>query len=120
MLRNRLSFLWAQHRVLLLLFCLLLGASGLFGFKTVRAALYWADPAHKEQPLAGWMTPRYVARSYDLPPEYLDEALFLDPQQAPRRISLDEIATRNSVTLDDLQNRITAAALAAKAARDAQ
>jgi hypothetical protein len=104
----------------LLVFCLVIGAFGFFGFKTVSAAIYWADPAHQEEPLAGWMTPRYVARSYQLPPALLGEALFFNPEQAPRRVSLAEIAAQNAVTLDDLQARIDAAAIAAQAERDAR
>lgn len=35
------------------------------------------DPAHQDQDLAAWMTPRYVAQSYKLPPNVLGPALFL-------------------------------------------
>ena len=80
-----------------------------FGFQTLSQALYWNDPAHRDQALAGWMTPRYVAQSYDIPPEVFVPALFLDPAQKPRRKSLDAIAKENGVTLDDLQVRIDAA-----------
>jgi hypothetical protein len=80
-----------------------------FGFQTQSQSVYWNDPAHRDQALDGWMTPRYVAQSYDIPPEVFIPALFLDPAQKPRRISLDAIAAENGVTLGELQMRIDAA-----------
>lgn len=41
--------------------------------------LYWADPAHQDQPIARWMTPRYVAMSWDVPKEVVIEALDMTP-----------------------------------------
>ncbi|MEJ6398090.1 hypothetical protein [Yoonia sp. 208BN28-4] len=120
MIRDRILFLWQFHRPLLLVFCLILGALGFFGVRTVSAAIYWADPAHQEQPLAAWMTPRYVSRSYQIPPEVLEEALFLDPDAPIRRVSLGQIAKENEVTLDVLQSRVDAAAEAQKILRDAR
>ena len=91
---------------------------GFFGARSLAATIYWMDPAHQDQPLAGWMTPRYVARSYKLPPEVLGEALFLVKGETPRRISLEALAAENDTTLDALQSRIDAAAAEWRAARD--
>ena len=111
--------LWQTHRLALIAFILAFSALLYFGGKTVTSAIYWMDPAHQEQPLAGWMTPRYVAQSYDLPREYVLPALFFDPETPPRRISLDAIADENGVTLADLQARIDAATAQFEADRDA-
>ncbi|MCF2872274.1 hypothetical protein L0664_14455 [Octadecabacter sp. G9-8] len=91
-------------------FSVALCALGYFGFKTISSTIYWMDPAHQEQPLAGWMTPRYVGQSYKLPREIVLEALMMDPSAPPRRISVDAIAAKNNVTLDTLQDRVDAAA----------
>ncbi len=109
--------LWHTRRAALLAFGLALAALGYFGVKTVSSTLYWMDPAHQNQPLAGWMTPRYVAQSYDLPRDALRPALFIDLDAPPRRISLATIAAQNGITIADLQARIDAAA-ATHASRD--
>lgn len=115
------AHLWHTHRLALMAFGVSVCALGYFGVKTISSTIYWMDPAHQNEPLAGWMTPRYVAHSYDLPREYLMEALFLDPDAPPRRISIDAIAQNNDMTMADLQARVDAAhaqMMAERAARD--
>lgn len=102
--------LWRTNRAALMAFVVASGTLGFFGFKTAAAWVYWNDPAHQQQQLAGWMTPRYVAQSYNLPPEELGPALFLPTGQPPRRTTLDRIAAENGLTLNQLQARIDAAA----------
>ena len=118
MIRARLAHVWRHHRLVLLAFGVVLAALGAFGVRTLHATLYWMDPAHQDQPLAGWMTPRYVAQSYRLPPEAFGPALFLAPDTPPHRVSLSMIAAENGVTLDDLQDRVDAAAAAWRAEHD--
>ena len=101
--------LWQTHRLALMAFGVALCALGYFGVKTVSSAIYWMDPAHQDQALAGWMTPRYVGQSYRLPREIVLEALLMDPNAPPRRISISEIADQNGVTMDELQARVDAA-----------
>lgn len=110
--------LWHRQRIALIGFVIALGALGFFGFRTTAAWIYWNDPAHQDQPLAGWMSPRYVARSYDLPPEVIGPALFLEQDAPPRRISIEKIADENGLTLRELQARIDAAATAWRAAQE--
>lgn len=112
--------LWHTHRAALLAFVVALGALGYFAINTISTAIYWMDPAHQEQPLAGWMTPRYVAQSYGLPREYLVQALFIPPNAPPRRVSLDTIAEENNLSLAELQARIDDAAARFKADREAR
>lgn len=106
---------WMRHRPAAIGFVLALLAVLWFGFQTISHALYWNDPAHRDQALAGWMTPRYVAQSYQIPPEVLGPALFLNPDEKPRRLSLDAIASAHGVTLAELQARIDAAVAAWRA-----
>ena len=93
----------------LMAFMAVLCLAGFFGFKSVGQFIYWSDPQHLDQTLAGWMTPRYVAQSYLVPPEVIQEAFDLDPNALPRRISLDRLASENGLSLDALQARVDAA-----------
>lgn len=111
--------LWQSHRMALMGFTVAFAALGYFGFKTISTTIYWMDPAHQHQPLAGWMTPRYVAQSYKLPREALLDALFLDANAPPRRIALYNIARENNVSLADLQDRVDAASAAWATEREA-
>lgn len=107
---DRARHLWAHHRSALMVFALILGMVGFFAIRTVAATVYWMDPAHQDQTVAPWMTPRYIARSYKLPPDVLGPALFLEKDAPPRRTSLDRIAAENGLSLQALQLRIDAAA----------
>lgn len=109
-----LKHLWSQHRLALLAFVAALGAAGFFGIRTMSAMVYWMDPAHQEQPLASWMTPRYVAQSYGLPRTAIEELFMLERGVDPPRIRLGEIMENMDMTMDELQARVDAA----KAAHD--
>ncbi|UWQ19868.1 hypothetical protein [Jannaschia sp. M317] len=114
----RFKSLWAHHRAALLAFLGFVCVAGYFGFNAIGAAIYWNDPRHQDQPLAPWMTPRYVAQSYDIPPDVLGPALFFEPGDPPRRRRLEDIAAANGVTLADLQQRVLEATAAHRANRD--
>lgn len=73
-----------------------------FAIRTVTMAVYWSDERHLDQPLAGWMTPRYVSRSWDLPPDIVAGALQLDRTEKPGRQTLADIARDRGVPLDAL------------------
>lgn len=115
---SRIKTLWTHHRIPFVGFVTLLCFACYFAINAIAAAIYWNDPRHQDQPLAAWMTPRYVAQSYDIPPDVLGPALFLDPTEPPRRLRLEDIAAANGVTLDTLQQRITDATAAFRATRD--
>ena len=112
--------LWQNHRIALSAFVLALWLLGYFAVQTISSTIYWMDPAHQDQALAGWMTPRYVQQSYKLPPDLLGAALFMIKGETPRRQSLDTIAANNGLTMDELQVRIDTATAAWRAERDAQ
>lgn len=115
---DRVKHLWAQHRYILVAFVVVVGFSVFFAFKTITSTIYWMDPAHQDQTLAPWMTPRYVAQSYKLPPEVIGPALFLEKDSPPRRISIGNIAFEHGLTIEALQARIDKAAADWRAAQD--
>lgn len=112
---HRLTYLWQQHRLALLAFATALLLTVFFGVKSVSQFIYWNDPQHQDQALAGWMTPRYVARSYDVPPEVVQGAFALDAGAPPRRISLETLAAERGVTTQALQLRLDRAVAAWRA-----
>ena len=113
---HRVKDIWQHNRMALMAFVAVLCLAGFFGFKSVSQFIYWADPQHQDQTLAGWMTPRYVARSYNVPPEVVQAAFALDQDAPPRRISLDTLAAENNVTIDALQSDLDTAVAAWRAA----
>ena len=115
---SRIKTLWTHHRIALSAFLMLICVAGFFAFNAIAAAIYWNDPQHQDQTLAAWMTPRYVAQSYKIPPEVLGPALFFDPTEPPRRRRLDDIAAANCVTIEVLQQRVTKATAAFRASQD--
>ena len=114
---ERIRDIWAHHKLGVLALCLVLGLATLFGVRSASQMIYWSNPAKLDQPLQGWMTPRYVGRSYDVPPEVVQTAFDIERPTIPRRISLETIASQQGVTLDDLQARLDQAVTAW---RDAQ
>lgn len=113
---HRVKDLWQHNRLALLAFVTVICLAGFFGFKSVSQFIYWSDPRHQNQSLEGWMTPRYVAQSYQVPPEVIQNALDLDVDAPPRRISLESLAAQGDLTLNELQSRIDTAVAAWRAA----
>lgn len=108
---NALRLLWREQRVLCVAFALALGLTLFFAVRMAVFALYWADPAHRNQPIEGWMTPRYLVHSYDLPPELVREVLDLEGEPRKRR-TLAGIARESGLTLEEIERRIRRAAAA--------
>lgn len=86
---GRIRRLTGTQRVLLAAFVAAGIATAVFGTRAVVSAIYWSQ--HRDEPLAGWMSIGYVARSHEVPPQVLLEALGLDPGVRDRR-PLSEIA----------------------------
>ena len=97
--------LWRKHRFLFIAFITALAVTGFFAARLVVFSLYWSEPAHQDQPVEGWMTPRYVALSYDLPPGVVRKALELEPVDGERH-TLEEIAESSGLTIEEIQRRI--------------
>jgi hypothetical protein len=100
-MKSRLGHLWAHHKFLFLSFALALVVTVFFILRTVVFFVYWSDPAHRNQPLEPWMTPRYIGNSYELPPEEILQMLNV---QEPERIrpTLDWIARQKGISTHEL------------------
>jgi len=111
---SALSYLWHYHRPALIALAAALAIALFFAVRLTVFTIYWSDPAHHEQPLAGWMTPGYVARSWDVPPEVIRAAL-------PARSGTDthptlaQIAEAEGLPLPELIAALEAAIDAARA-----
>ncbi|WP_306258955.1 hypothetical protein [Pararhizobium sp. IMCC21322] len=71
--------------------------------------IYFNDPRHQNEALKPWMTPRYVALSYDLPRETVREIFgFTEAFEGPRRMGF--VAERLDVSLEDLTAMVRDAA----------
>ncbi len=114
---NTARTLWRRHRFLFVAFLAALVVTVFFAARLLVFTVYWADPDHRGQPLEGWMTPGYVAHSYDLSSEVVRDALELDPGDGERR-TLAEIATASGWTLKEIQRRIDEAARADGSGQD--
>ena len=109
------SFGWWQWLLAAVLLVALVAAA-LFGFRTVRSALYWSQ--HRNDPIERWMTVNYVARSYGVPPEVLWDALGLAPARRPSpdaRRPLSEIATTRGQSFEQVRATLDAAIARARA-----
>lgn len=109
---HRIKDLWTHNRKALVVFVAILALTGFFGVRAVKQYIYWSDPARQNQSLGEWMTPRYVARSYDIPPEVVKAAWGLDPDSPLRRASLETIAAEIGLSLAEMEVRVTEAAAA--------
>lgn len=101
--------MWREHRILFLAFTAALVVTVFFAVRMIVFTIYWSDPAHHHQPLEGWMTPRYIVHSYDLPPEVVQEALNLKEKVRKRR-TLAEIAHDTGLSLEEMTRRVERAA----------
>lgn len=107
--------LWRQYRLLSIAFLLAGALTAFFAVRLVASWIYWNDPAHRDVQIAGWMTPRYVAHSWRLPPELVADTLDLERPTGPPP-TLAEVAAERGVTVEDLAARIEEAAAAHRAA----
>lgn len=100
--------IWAAAPVATVVLVVALSVSLVFGVRTIGNWVYWSDPEHIDQPLAGWMTPRYVAYSWDVPRPVMIEALDMGDKN-PERRNLKRLAEAQGIPLEELIARIKAA-----------
>lgn len=105
---KRILSAWRKQPVLVTAFVVALALTLFFASRMVIFTIYWSDPAHRDQVLQGWMTPGYIAKSWDIPPEVMLEAL-ADLAPAGSRKTLDQIATDRGISLVELTIQIEAA-----------
>ncbi len=114
---QHLKTMWKAAPVATLLLALALAVSVGLGGRMVARAIYWSDPAHINQPLAGWMTPHYIAHSWHIPREVMITFLNqTDTETPPRPAPLSMIAQRRGIPLDQLIQDLNAKIAAYKVA----
>lgn len=98
--------IWQRNPILTLAFLLALAASLFFASRAVNMAIVLANRA--EKPVAGWMTPRYIARSYGLERDDLGRILLAVDDRDDARQPLYALAREQGVPLADLIAEIQA------------
>jgi hypothetical protein len=104
------AFRWQQWLVLAM-FLLVAGFTGLKAVRTARKVTYWK--AHRDEPIRGWMNVGHVAHSYRVPPGVLYLALGL-PEKADKR-PLREIAKVQHRSVDEIRTILQNAIIHARA-----
>lgn len=108
--------LWAEHRLTFIAFLIAATLTVLFAVRSVVFTIYWADPAHHDQPIEGWMTPRYIANSYRVDPKVVGDALGL-ADLPRRRVTLEDLAQERGQSVQALAAILQTAVQADRAAR---
>jgi hypothetical protein len=110
-----LAYLWRHHRPAMIGLALAVAVALLFAVRLTVFTIYWSDPAHRDQRIEGWMTPGYVARSWEVEPEVIRAALPPMQETGPgARPTLDGIAASEGITLAELVARIETAIAGAR------
>jgi len=95
--------LWRTNRWLTISFLLTLTLALVFTIRAGVFFVYWQH--HEDEPVEGWMTIRYVAKSYRVSPKLLHDAIGL-PQTGPDHRPLIKIAREQNQPLDALTAQI--------------
>lgn len=90
-------------------------AAVFFGIRALVAAVWMAGLADDPHPFEPWMTPMFIVRVFDLPPETVAAALGVDPGSA-RRQSLGAIARDRGVPPEEIIAALDSALAATRAA----
>ncbi|WP_323771889.1 hypothetical protein [Antarctobacter sp.] len=94
--------MWREAPLLSGAFVLACAFTLFFAGRFVMGAIFWADPAHRDVPPAPWMTPRFVAHSWHLPPDLVADALALSQDRREGRITLGQLAAERGVPVETL------------------
>ncbi|MCB2117222.1 MAG: hypothetical protein KDE00_13220 [Rhodobacteraceae bacterium] len=108
--------LWRDHRIALLAFLAAAAVTLFFAGRLAFFALYWSDPAHRDQHPAGWMTVGYVARSWHVPLDAMVDGLAIDHVPGKPR-TLAELAADRGAPLPAFLDEVEALLVTLKAAR---
>lgn len=106
---NALRRLWRDQRGVVVAFVLAALLATFLGGRMVVRTIYWMDPAHHRQAPEGWMTPRYIARSWHLPVTEVETILGIVDGSALASKgppTLERIAKALDVPLPDLIARL--------------
>lgn len=109
--------LLSRHRVVTTVLVLSLALSVFFAVRLATGALYWSQ--HRAEAVAGWMTLRYVGRSWEVDPRDILARTGL-PEPERRRMTLEDIAAAQGLPEAEVVARVQDAVtrLAAEAAAE--
>ena len=85
-----------KRKVMLAGFAIAALLTTLFIARAVFFAFIWMDPERGMHPVEPWMTPRYIARTYDIPRQDMQRILELGPNETPRQ-PLESLADARGV-----------------------
>ncbi len=91
-----------NHALLSSAFLIATAVTLLFLTRLIVSTAVWSESEFQKQPVAGWMTPRYVAKSWRVGPEVVANALDLEMDGTGRRITLEELAIAQGRSLEEL------------------
>lgn len=114
--RQAMIRVFRSHPVLVSVLVLSLLLAVFFGGRFVMRAIYWE--AHREEPVAGWMTVGYVGRSWGFDPREIDRVAGL-PLPEGRPFTLEEIARDRGVPVAEVVAQVEAALEVLRAERTA-
>ncbi|MFN3824708.1 MAG: hypothetical protein ACK4GW_09705 [Pseudorhodobacter sp.] len=77
------------------------GLTVLFLLRAIFYATIWYESDPRSHPVEAWMTPRYIVRTYDLPPALVAESLGIGQGESPRK-PLADIAEQQGVPVETL------------------
>ena len=109
MISPKLRHFLKENWLLVSLTIVALAAIGWFGSRFLLDFLYFNDPRNVDVTLRGWMTPRYIVLTYDLPRPFVREVLEL-PTEGSGGQRLKFIADNLGLTMEELTEHVRDAA----------
>ena len=104
---RRFVSLFSRHPILATLFLAAAALTTLFVVRSIVFMAVWSEPERQRQPVEPWMTPRYVALSWDVPRDDMLALLQLPPGDTDgRRETLAQIAEKQGISPEELIARI--------------
>lgn len=97
--------LWRHHPIAVALFIGAALATIVFAVRVVMFTLYWANPDHRQVTPEPWMTPGYIAHSWDLKPGAISEYFGAPPQHGKPR-TLKDIAGDKDIPVQDVVDQL--------------
>jgi hypothetical protein len=96
-----------KRRALIAGFVIAALLTAFFLLRLVFFTFIWMESPPGAHPIEGWMTPRYISRTYRIPPPDLQAVLALGPNEHPRQ-SLKKIARARGLSITTLIAEIEA------------
>lgn len=93
---------WAAAPLAVIILALASVAAGVFAVRSAMFWYYWSDPAHRDQQIAAWMTPGYIAHSWYVPRDVVLDALGAPRGKDARPRNLRELSDLLGVPVEQL------------------